>query len=166
MIKKWASLISAFIVGIGVMLKVHLNNTGNLCYLGHHRCNLFRRYKGAWCQRAWDIVLVGQVFLKGLQLSIIPLVFTSLALAMSSITDLKKLGRIAFKTVFTFMGLYVCAAVISGGVGMFAVQTGDFPIRSRFNRRKCFRCAVVETANPLAHHFSVCTGKCSFCIQQ
>lgn len=59
--------------------------------------------------------LIGTIFMNGLRLSIVPLVFTSLILAMGSITDLKKLGRIAYKGLFAFLRyvshrLYLCRA--------------------------------------------------------
>lgn len=152
MIKKMSiALISAFIVGIGVMLlKVHLNNTGNAAIWDIIDAIFFVDIREPGASGLGILFLVGQVFLKGLQLSIIPLVFTSLALAMSSITDLKKLGRIAFKTVFTFMGLYVCAAVIAGSVGMFAVQTGIFQFGAGLTAGSASEVQLVETANPLA----------------
>lgn len=152
MIKKMSiALISAFIVGIGVMLlKVHLNNTGNAAIWDIIDAIFFVDIREPGASGLGILFLVGQVFLKGLQLSIIPLVFTSLALAMSSITDLKKLGRIAFKTVFTFMGLYVCAAVIAGSVGMFAVQTGIFQFGAGLTAGSASDVQLVETANPLA----------------
>lgn len=80
MIKKMSiALISAFIVGIGVMLlKVHLNNTGNAAIWDIIDAIFFVDIREPGASGLGILFLVGQVFLKGLQLSIIPLVFTSL----------------------------------------------------------------------------------------
>lgn len=43
--------------------------------------------------------IVGQIFMRGLQLAIVPLVLVSLSLAMCSISNSTKLGRIAGKDV-------------------------------------------------------------------
>ena len=44
--------------------------------------------------------ILGQLFVRALQLVIVPMVFTSIALAMCKISDTKKLGRISYKTIF------------------------------------------------------------------
>ena len=43
--------------------------------------------------------LVGQLFVNALQLVIVPMVFTSIVIAMCRISDTKKLGRISAKTI-------------------------------------------------------------------
>ena len=42
--------------------------------------------------------------------SIVPLVLSSLSLALCSMADPKRLGKIAGKTIGTFVGFYVCGA--------------------------------------------------------
>ena len=54
--------------------------------------------------------IVGQIFMRGLQLAIVPLVLVSLSLAMCSISNSTKLGRIAGKTLLGFLGFYVFGA--------------------------------------------------------
>ena len=72
MIKKMSiALISAFIVGIGVMLlKVHLNNTGNAAIWDIIDAIFFVDIREPGASGLGILFLVGQVFLKGLQLSI------------------------------------------------------------------------------------------------
>ena len=60
--------------------------------------------------------IVGQVFMRGLQLAIVPLVLVSLSLAMCSISNSTKLGRIAVKTLLGFFGFYVCGAFLACAV--------------------------------------------------
>ena len=51
--------------------------------------------------------ILGQLFVKALQLVIVPMVFTSIALAMCKISDTKKLGRISYKTILGFLSTSV-----------------------------------------------------------
>ena len=46
--------------------------------------------------------------------SIVPLVLSSLSLALCSMADSKRLGKIAGKTIGTFVGFYVCGATAAG----------------------------------------------------
>jgi Na+/H+-dicarboxylate symporter len=46
--------------------------------------------------------------------SIVPLVLSSLSLALCSMADSKRLGKIVGKTIGTFVGFYVCGATAAG----------------------------------------------------
>ncbi|MEG0085574.1 MAG: dicarboxylate/amino acid:cation symporter, partial [Niameybacter sp.] len=63
-----------------------------------------------------------------LQLVIIPMVFTSIALAMCRITDTKKLGRISYKTVMGFLATSIFALGFAGVIGFIAHQAGVFQV--------------------------------------
>ena len=55
--------------------------------------------------------IVGQLFINSLQLVIVPMVFTSITLAMCNISDTKKLGRISYKTILGFLGyIFICTS--------------------------------------------------------
>ena len=58
--------------------------------------------------------IIQQLFMRGLQLAIVPLVLSSLSLALCSMADSKRLGKIAGKTIGTFVGFYVCGATADG----------------------------------------------------
>ena len=58
--------------------------------------------------------IIQQLFMRGLQLAIVPLVLSSLSLALCSMADSKRLGKIAGKTIGTFVGFYVCGATAAG----------------------------------------------------
>ena len=47
--------------------------------------------------------IIGQLFMRGLQLAIVPLVLTSLSLAMCSLANPERLGKIAGKTFITYI---------------------------------------------------------------
>ena len=70
--------------------------------------------------------IVGQLFIRALQVVIIPMVFTSIVLAMIHISDTKKLGRISGKTIGYFMLTTTCAIVIAALVGVVAYNAGAF----------------------------------------
>ena len=70
--------------------------------------------------------IVGQLFVNSLQLIIVPMVFVSIILAIGTITDTKKLGRISSKTILTFVTTTVCALIFAGIVGSFVYRTGAF----------------------------------------
>ena len=58
--------------------------------------------------------IIGQLFMRGLQLAIVPLVLVSLSLAMCSISSSTKLGRIVGRTLIGFFLFYVCGAFLAG----------------------------------------------------
>ncbi|CUO62843.1 dicarboxylate/amino acid:cation symporter [Clostridium disporicum] len=72
--------------------------------------------------------ILGQLFVNSLQLVIVPMVFTSIALAMCRITDTKKLGRISYKTILGFLATSVFALVLAGIFGITAHKLGFFNV--------------------------------------
>ncbi|MBA4251218.1 MAG: dicarboxylate/amino acid:cation symporter [Chlorobiaceae bacterium] len=67
----------------------------------------------------------GKIFLNLLIMMVIPLVFASLALGVAQIGDLKKLGRIGFKTISYFF-LVTTFAVTIGMVLVNLIRPGDY----------------------------------------
>lgn len=72
--------------------------------------------------------IIGQLFMRGLQLAIVPLVLTSLSLALCSLADPKKLGRIAGKTFITYICFYVVAAALAGAAAYMVKLAGGFNV--------------------------------------
>ena len=70
--------------------------------------------------------ILGQLFIKSLQLVIVPMVFTSIALAMCKISDTKKLGRISYKTILGFLSTSVFALALAGIIGFVIKNMGLF----------------------------------------
>ena len=70
--------------------------------------------------------ILGQLFVKALQLVIVPMVFTSIALAMCKISDTKKLGRISYKTILGFLSTSVFALLLAGIIGFVIKNMGLF----------------------------------------
>ncbi|MBQ7889637.1 MAG: dicarboxylate/amino acid:cation symporter [Erysipelotrichaceae bacterium] len=72
--------------------------------------------------------VIGQLFVNSLQLVIVPMVFTSIVIAMCRISDTKKLGRISFKTIGIFMMTTCVGLLFAGIVGMFVYHLGAFNV--------------------------------------
>ncbi|MBS8266384.1 dicarboxylate/amino acid:cation symporter [Mesobacillus boroniphilus] len=63
------------------------------------------------------ISVIGDIFLKMLQMAIVPLIFFTVVSAIASMNDLKVLGRIGSKLILLFMGTTLAASVIGVIVG-------------------------------------------------
>lgn len=72
--------------------------------------------------------IIGQLFMHGLQMMIVPLVICSLSLALCSLADPKKLGKIAGKTFVTYLCFYVVAAALAGAGAYFVKSMGWFNV--------------------------------------
>ncbi|NCQ19280.1 MAG: dicarboxylate/amino acid:cation symporter [Ignavibacteria bacterium] len=68
---------------------------------------------------------LGKIFLNLLIMMVIPLVFASLSLGVAQIGDLKKLGRIGFKTIMYFF-LVTAFAVTIGLILVNIIRPGDY----------------------------------------
>jgi len=70
--------------------------------------------------------ICGQLFVKSLQLVIVPMVFTSIILAIGTIRDAATLGRVSMKTFFWFLMTTVIALVLAGAVALVCFNAGLF----------------------------------------
>lgn len=66
--------------------------------------------------------------MRGLQLAIVPLVLVSLSLAMCSISNSTKLGRIAGRTLLGFFAFYVAGAFCGSAVAYGVKSLGFFDV--------------------------------------
>lgn len=73
--------------------------------------------------------IIGQLFINSLQLVIIPMVYTSITLAICHISDTRKLGCISYKTLGFFLVSSVLALTLAGFVGMALNMSGAFNIQ-------------------------------------
>ena len=62
--------------------------------------------------------ICGQLFVKSLQLVIVPMVFTSIVMAIGTIRDAATLGRVSLKTFGWFLLTTVVALVLAGAVAL------------------------------------------------
>ena len=70
--------------------------------------------------------IIGQLFVKSLQLVIVPMVFTSIVMAIGTIRDAATLGRVSLKTFGWFLLTTVVALVLAGAVALICFNAGVF----------------------------------------
>ena len=89
--------------------------------------------------------ILGQLFINSLQLIIIPMVFSSIALAMCHISDTKKLGRLSYKTLLGFLTTSVFALSTASIIGYTVYRFGLFDV----TLESTGNAAVATSSNPL-----------------
>ena len=126
--KMLVSLICGLAAGFGFMLlREKLVSSGNAAIWQTINDLLFQDITAEGAERAFGIFyIIGQLFIKALQLVIIPMVFTSIALAIGSIADTRTMGRIASKTIFWFLLGSFLALLLAGVVGYTTFSMGLF----------------------------------------
>ena len=92
--------------------------------------------------------IIGQLFMQGLQLAIVPLVLVSLSLAICSTENMTKLSRIAGKTLLCFILFYITGAALGGGFAYFVKSMGWFSVK--LPEASTESLAVVDIYNPLS----------------
>lgn len=129
------SLVLALIIGIAFILireslisndKVEIWNTINSILFHDITTDEGRNSLGLF-------YILGQLFINCLQLIIIPMVFSSIALAMCHISDTKKLGRISYKTLLSFLTTSTFALATACIFGFIAYKLGFFNVHFSTN---------------------------------
>lgn len=122
------AIILGAVCGFGVIvLREKLISSGNEAAWTMINNILFADISAATNEKAIGIFyIVGRLFVKALQLVIIPMVFTSIILAIIRITDSKKLGRIATKTIGCFLVTTLVSIIIASTAGVLAYNAGAF----------------------------------------
>lgn len=72
--------------------------------------------------------LGGQLFIRALQLIIVPMVFSSVVMAISEIKEASTLGRVSVKTIGWFMLTSCIALVLAGFVALICYKAGVFNV--------------------------------------
>lgn len=124
------SLVGGIIVGlIFMMIRQNLINNGGEATWSTINSILFQDITSAAGVKSIGIFyIIGQLFMKGLQAAIVPLVLVSLSLALCSISNSTKLGRIAGKTLVGFFAFYVVGALIACTVAYIVKSAGLFNV--------------------------------------
>ena len=122
------SLVCGLVAGLAFMfLREHLNASGQAQTWTTINNLLFQDITAEGAERSFGIFyIIGQLFIKALQLVIIPMVFTSISLAIGSIADIRTMGRISAKTLFWFLLCSFLALLLAGCVGYGTYSMGLF----------------------------------------
>ena len=88
---------------------------------------LFQDITAAGAESAIGLFYIGgQLFVRSLQLVIVPMVFTSIVLAIGTISDASALGRVSLKTLGWFLCTSAIALVMAGAIGLICFNAGMF----------------------------------------
>ena len=147
-IKMAVALILGLVVGVGcIILRENLNSNGNAHIWTSINNLLFQDISKEGATSAIGVFyILGQLFVNSLQLVIVPMVFTSIALAMCKISDTKKLGRISYKTILGFLVTSVFALALAGIVGFIIKNLGLFTANVE---NVTAQAGVASSTNPL-----------------
>lgn len=127
-LKMAIALVCGLIAGFScIVLREQLISSGNQEIWNTINNLLFQDITAQGAENAIGIFyIVGQLFVNALQLIIVPMVFVSITLAISAITDTKKFGRISSSTIFTFLKTTIFALIWAAVVGTVVYQSGAF----------------------------------------
>ena len=127
-VKMLIAMVAAVLCGLGVIaLRESLMGSGKEAVWNTINNLLFADISAAGNESAIGLFyIIGQLFVKALQLVIVPMVFTSIVLAMIRISDSRKLGRISSKTIGLFLATTVCSIILAAVVGTIAFHAGAF----------------------------------------
>ncbi|MBS7139729.1 MAG: dicarboxylate/amino acid:cation symporter [Clostridiales bacterium] len=144
------ALFGGLIVGVAfLLLREKLVSTGNETVWNVINNLLFQDITVPEGVRSIGIFyIVGQIFMRGLQLAIVPLVLVSLSLAMCSISNASKLGRIAGRTLLGFF-LFYCVGAFAAGAVAYGVKSAGF-YNVVLPGGEVAEAATIEAFNPLA----------------
>lgn len=147
-IKMAIALVLGLVVGIGcLLLRENLIANGNADIWKKINSILFQDISAEGATSALGIFyIIGQLFINSLQLIIVPMVFTSIALAMCKISDTKKLGRISLKTISGFLITSFFALALAGVIGFIIKNLGLFTANVENVAAKA---GVASSTNPL-----------------
>lgn len=88
---------------------------------------LFQDITASGAESAFGLFyLCGQLFIRSLQLVIVPMVFCSIVIAIGNITDAATLGRVSLKTFGLFLLTSFSALILAGVVGLLFYKAGTF----------------------------------------
>ena len=119
------SLVCGLVAGLLLMfLRENLNSTGKEAVWATINSILFQDITVAGAEKALGIFyIIGQLFIRSLQLVIVPMVFTSITLAIGQISDTRTLGRISVKTIAGFLICSFFALLMACVVGIMQVYS-------------------------------------------
>ena len=90
---------------------------------------LFQDITTAGGERAIGLFyLGGQLFIRALQLIIVPMVFSSVVMAISEINEASTLGRVSAKTIGWFMLTSCIALIFAGAIALSCFKAGMFNV--------------------------------------
>lgn len=115
-------------IGVGLILMAIREKIGSTSETwGVINNLLFQDITAAGAEKAIGLFYIGgQMFIRALQAIIVPMVFSSVVLAISEIREATLLGRMAGKTMIWFLLTSVCALTMASLIGLLCYNAGVF----------------------------------------
>lgn len=127
-IKMLIAMVSGILVGLLFMAAREYFGADNGVWAWINKV-LFQDITAAGAESAIGLFYIGgQLFIRALQLIIVPMVFCSVVMAISEISEASTLGRISAKTIGWFMMTSSIALVVAGAIAMFFYKAGLFNV--------------------------------------
>ena len=125
-IKMLISMVTGIIVGLVFMVIREQLGASSAAWQTINNW-LFQDITAKGAEKAVGLFYIGgQLFVKSLQLVIVPMVFTSIVLAIGTIRDAATLGRVSMKTFGWFLMTTVVALTMAGAVALSCFKAGLF----------------------------------------
>lgn len=143
------SIVAGFVVGfLCLMIKSHLVGTDSENVWNIIDAIFFQDITATTSIEGIGLFyIIGQLFMHALQMMIVPLVLCSLSLALCSLADPKRLGKIAGKTFVTYLSFYVVAAALAAAGAYFVKTMGWFDVH--LPNQQAQELVTMEGYNPL-----------------
>jgi len=120
------AMFAGIVVGLGFMLLREKLGAASEAWVTINNL-LFQDITAAGAEKAIGLFYIcGQLFVKSLQLVIVPMVFTSIVMAIGTIRDASTLGRMSAKTFGWFLMTTLVALVLAGAVALICFNAGFF----------------------------------------
>ena len=127
-IQMLVAMVSGILVGL-VFMAIRENVGADSVLWGTLSSLLFQNISVAGGESALGLFYIGgQLFIRSLQLVIVPMVFSSVVMAICEVNEARTLGRIAGKTMGWFMMTTTIALVLAGAIALVCFNMGLFHI--------------------------------------
>ena len=123
------AMVSGILAGLGFMA-IRENVGSDSTLWGVINSILFQNISVAGGEQALGLFYIGgQLFMRSLQLVIVPMVFSSVVMAICEVNEARTLGRIAGKTIGWFMMTTTIALTLAGIIGLICFNMGLFHVQ-------------------------------------
>ena len=127
-IRMLVAMVSGIIVGLGFMA-IRENVGADSALWSTLNSLLFQNISAVGGERALGLFYIGgQLFIRALQLVIVPMVFSSVVMAICEVNEARTLGRIAGKTIGWFMMTTTIALLTAGTIALGCFNMGLFHV--------------------------------------
>ncbi|MBR4889372.1 MAG: dicarboxylate/amino acid:cation symporter [Clostridia bacterium] len=127
-IQMLVAMIAGIVVGL-IFMAVRENLGADNAVWNTINSVLFLDITAAGNEQAIGLFYIGgQLFIRALQLIIVPMVFTSVVMAISEIHEASTLGRMSAKTIGWFMMTTTIALIVAGTISLICYNMGIFNI--------------------------------------